>query len=300
MNLVETPSPYADRARFIAVEDGFNIRRPALSPRAFGTEQARAFAPGCPTGFVPLTCAGDLGLVFPATTPLLLALYVVIRAGETLAAAPRATGEIYVVLRGGGWTRKGDDTIGWTTGDVLCLPGSEAVTTHEAASDAVLYAVTDEPALRFLGAGPPRPGESALQAVLYPRALTEAYLRDLRARVLPPGAPGRGLNLSSVAMQAWKTCLPSLTLTYNLIAPGDTQPPHRHNAAALVLVLEPGGCQSTIDGMRLDWRRHGVVLTPAQAVHTHRNADDGDWALALIVQDGGLYYHARTMGFAFA
>ena len=52
-----------------------------------------------------------------------------------------------------------------------------------------------------------------------------------------------------------------------------------------------------------------TLLTPAGAEHDHRNAPtadgsaaatDDDIALALIVQDGGLYYYGRTMGFSFA
>jgi len=48
-----------------------------------------------------------------------------------------------------------------------------------------------------------------------------------------------------------------------------------------------------------------TLLTPAGVEHDHRNAGtdrtttDDDIALALIVQDGGLYYYGRTMGFAF-
>ena len=49
-----------------------------------------------------------------------------------------------------------------------------------------------------------------------------------------------------------------------------------------------------------------TLLTPAGAEHDHRNKEtnrtvtDADVALALIVQDGGLYYYGRTMGFAFS
>ena len=54
------------------------------------------------------------------------------------------------------------------------------------------------------------------------------------------------------------------------------------------------------------WTQHVTLLTPAGAEHDHRNGEAeaqvtvDDIALALIVQDGGLYYYARTMGFAFA
>jgi hypothetical protein len=74
-----------------------------------------------------------------------------------------------------------------------------------------------------------------------------------------------------------------------------------------VLALREAGCASTIGGVTFPWTRHVTLLTPAGAVHEHRNArevdgpvHDADIALALIVQDGGLYYYGRTMGFAFA
>jgi gentisate 1,2-dioxygenase len=101
-------------------------------------------------------------------------------------------------------------------------------------------------------------------------------------------------------MEALKTCLPSMTLTFNLVPPGGRQRPHRHDAAALVLVLRQGRCHSVIGDQRLDWSDHAVILTPAAEIHSHENAEEGPWALALIVQDGGLHYHARTMGFSFA
>ena len=50
-----------------------------------------------------------------------------------------------------------------------------------------------------------------------------------------------------------------------------------------------------------------MIRLPDANVHDYRNdrpvADtvrEDDIALALIVQDGGLYYYGRTMGFAFA
>ena len=90
-------------------------------------------------------------------------------------------------------------------------------------------------------------------------------------------------------------------------APGESQRPHRHNAAAIVLALREAKCASTIGGKTFPWTQYVTLLTPAGAEHDHRNATevkgavrDEDIALALIVQDGGLYYYGRTMGFAFA
>ena len=41
------------------------------------------------------------------------------------------------------------------------------------------------------------------------------------------------------------------------------------------------------------------MITPPTAAHSHHN--DGDrLATFLIVQDGGLFYHCRTIAFSFA
>lgn len=292
----------AARARFVPLERGFNIHRTQLVPRAFLSERDAAFDMAASTATIPLDSSGTLGVPFPATTPFLLAAYLRLRAGEALRTHPWATGEAYVALAGSGTTSKGNDRIAWREGDVFLLPGGRAPTIHAAdpANPAVLYAVSDEPALRFLGAGPPGPGEAPAEAVLWPAAAVRAELDALRARELPADAPGRAVNLSSEAMDVLATCLPSMTLTFNAIPPGDRQRPHRHNAAALVLVLEAGGCRSGIGGHAFTWSRHAVLLTPAGAMHDHENDPASPWALALIAQDGGLHYHARTMGFSFA
>ena len=41
-----------------------------------------------------------------------------------------------------------------------------------------------------------------------------------------------------------------------------------------------------------------TTVTPATAVHSHHNGG-AQRAMFLIVQDGGLYYHTRALGFAF-
>ena len=77
-------SIYAERARYIPVEQGFNIERPALEPQAFVAEMARAFADDAPTGFVPLDLSRVLGTAYAATTPFMLARYARVRRGERL------------------------------------------------------------------------------------------------------------------------------------------------------------------------------------------------------------------------
>jgi mannose-6-phosphate isomerase-like protein (cupin superfamily) len=141
-------SSQAERARFVPVEKGFNITRPDIAPQAFVAEAARAFADDAPTGFVALYLSDALGTDYPATTPFMLARYARIRRGERLDCVLRASGEIWAVLRGHGALEREGETLRWQDGDMLALPGG-VVSVWTAEDDAVLWLVTDEPALAF-------------------------------------------------------------------------------------------------------------------------------------------------------
>jgi gentisate 1,2-dioxygenase len=110
--------------------------------------------------------------------------------------------------------------------------------------------------------------------------------------------PGKSVNLGNAGIEAQRTTTPTFTLAMNSLLPGEAQRGHRHNAAAVTLVLEGEGCYSLIDGERVDWEPHTVMITPPAAFHSHHNGG-ARAALFLIVQDGGLYYHCRTMGFSY-
>ena len=110
--------------------------------------------------------------------------------------------------------------------------------------------------------------------------------------------PGKSINLGNVALEWSRTTTPSFTLALNSLLPGESQRGHRHNAVAVTLVLAGERCYSLIDGERADWEPHTVMITPPTAFHSHHN-DGSELALFLIVQDGGVYYHCRTMGFSY-
>jgi gentisate 1,2-dioxygenase len=295
----------AERARYIAVEQGFNIKRPAIEPQAFLAEKARVFADDMPTGFVPLDLSYVLSTDYAATTPFMLARYARVRRGERLDCCLSASGEIWAVLRGSGALARDGETLRWQAGDVIALPGGIA-STWAADEDAVLWLATDEPALAFQGVRPETAANAFLQATHYRADDIARELRALYERPMTPDTPGRALFMASERTQRLGTCLPSMTLTLNAVRPGESQRPHRHNAAALVLSLREARCASTIGGTTFPWTEHTTLLTPAGIAHDHRNASidgavtDDDIALCLIVQDGGLYYYARTMGFSFA
>jgi gentisate 1,2-dioxygenase len=218
-----------------------------------------------------------------------------------LSTAFGASAEIYHVIRGSGTTTAdgaGDGvSIAWQAADTFCLPGG-APARHTAAADTVLWISTNEPQLTFEGLRPPGPGAAPIRPVLYPMA--EIRRRLLEVYLDPRGAamPGKSVNLGNAALEGSRTTTPTFTLALNSLLPGEAQRGHRHNAVAVTLVLAGEGCYSLIDGERVDWEPHTVMITPPTAFHSHHN-DGKELALFLIVQDGGVYYHCRTMGFSF-
>lgn len=293
------PTPYTANARYLTSLEGFNIKRPAIPPQVFLAERDRAFDPATPTGLVPLDLAARLGLATPATTPLILARYARIRPGESLTTELRASTEFYYAITGSGTTTFGVDgreAIEWGPGDVFCLPGGGVVRHRAGARDAVLWVVTNEPQLAFEGCRPPTPDAEPFRPAHYPAG---EIRRQLHAVYLDPRGdkmPGKSVNFGNAALEAEQTTAPTLMLAMNSLLPGEAQRAHRHNAVAVTLVVAGERCYSMIEGRRVDWAPNAVMITPPAELHSHHNEGD-QLALFLIVQDGGLYYHCRTMGF---
>jgi gentisate 1,2-dioxygenase len=289
---------HSRRALYYSSADGFNIKRPPVPARTFTDERDAVLDPGAPTGLAALDQRGALGLDFAATTPLLLTRYARIRAGEKLATRFAASGEIYYVIAGGGETTLGADALAWEAGDAFCLPGGLDAVHAARGEDCVLWIVTNEPALAFEHAQSPAPGAAAIAPVHYPGAEIRRQLDAIHR--LPPEKTltGKAVTLSQTALERDRTCLPSLTLAMNSLPAGESQRAHRHNAVAVTLIVQGSRCHSLVDGQRLRWERHATMITPPGAPHSHHNEGD-DLALFLIVQDGGLHYHTRTMGFLY-
>jgi gentisate 1,2-dioxygenase len=289
---------YTRRARYYSSLDGFNIKAPRIPAHVFLPERQRAFDPATPTGLVALDSRGSLALDFPATTPLILARYARIRAGERLGTRFAASGQIYYAIAGGGETTWGDEAIAWDEGDAFCLPGSAAAVHRAGPRDCVLWVVTNEPALAFERAEPPAPGAAPIEAVHFPADEIRRHLDGILRMPPTPAMPGKAVNLGSQTLERQRTVMPSFTLALNSLPPGEAQRAHRHNAVAVTLVVQGERCYSMIDGARVDWHRHAAMITPPGELHSHHNEGD-ELALFLIVQDGGLYYHCRTMGFSY-
>jgi gentisate 1,2-dioxygenase len=293
-----TATEYSQRARYAIPANIFKAKRPPVPCHVFVAERDRAFADGTPTGLIALDLSARMGFDFTATTPFLLARYARIRAGESLSTGLKASGELYYAIRGSGTTQNGADRIAWQAGDVFCFPGG-GETVHAAELDTVLLSFTDEPLFSYTRAAPPAPGEGPIQAVHYPAADIARELDKVRARGDIDDAAGRAVQFLNPSTEALGTCLPTVALAINSLEPGTFQRAHTHNAVALTLCIQGEGCYSMIDGQRIDWQPNAVMVTPPTAVHSHHN-EGSKLMRCLIAQDGGLYYHARTVGFSFA
>ena len=286
------------RARYFNSGNAFALTLSPVPSATFTAERDRAFDPATPTGLIDMDLSAALDTPFPATTPLVLSRYAVIRAGDTLAVEVRASAQLMCILEGRGTTTVEGEATAWKAGDVLALPGA-ARAEHAASEDTVAWLVTDEPSLAFLDVDPVQPARAAVQPVHY---LAEDLARELDAVYRHPDAdsfPGYAVVLSHEGLERTRNIHPTMTLALNSLPPGRAQRPHVHNSMALTLCLQGEGCHSIVDGERKDWSRHAVMVTPPGAVHSHHN--EGTRRMeCLIVQDGGLYYHARTIGFAYA
>ena len=291
-------SPAESRGRFFNPGNAFDIQLPVVPDHIFTAEPQRAMAATTPTGLIACDLSREMACSFAATSPLMLARYARIRSGESLPTAFECSGVICYVIRGEGSTTGPGGVIRWGQGDVFLLPGGESFT-HAAESDAVLWIVTNEPQLAFEALRSPATGKAPTDLVHYKRDEIARQLKLLQNIGRDEATAGTAVLFSSDRQQANRNILPTLTLALNALPPGTSQRAHRHNAAALMLLIHDEGCYSLMDGKRKDWSQWATTVTPPVRVHSHYN--DGDQqAQFLVVQDGGIFYHMRAMGFSFA
>lgn len=287
----------ARRARFFNSGNAFNIKLPPVPGGLFTDEPARALSDGTGSGFIPCDQSAAMGCAFPATTPLMLARYAVVEPGASFTVDVRATGSIWYVIRGTGQVACLAEGIAFGPGDVFLLPGAPAQI-RAGREKVVLWVVTNEPQLALNGDLPPDAARRPVAPVHYPAAEIARQLDIIYDHAQNVQTSGIALIFSSETQAAARNILPSLTLSLNTLPGGENQRAHRHNSAAITLVVQGADCHSMVDGVRCPWSPWATLVTPPGAPHSHHNAGS-QRALFLIVQDGGLHYHARTMGFAF-
>jgi len=287
------------RARYYSPANIFNVERPPIPQMAFVDARDQAMAPDAPTGWIFLDIGTAIGLKEPATTPLMLARYARIAPGETLTGSFRASGEFYFVISGDGQAHKGAESFTWQSGDVFSLPGGGETRLDGGATGAVLLLVTNEPELAFHELAAPVPDNAPTRAVRYPMEEILAEMDRVRAdQSADPNATGRALHLTCERNGNADAAHPSIKLAMNTLDPHSIQRPHRHNSVALTLPIAADNVYSVIEGNRLDWHPYALMITPPAELHEHHNEGDTPM-LSLVIQDGGLYFRCRTIGFSF-
>jgi hypothetical protein len=242
VQLAENPADAAGaRARFFNSGNAFNIKLPAVPGQVFTAEPARALGPDAPTGFVACDQAAAMECPFPATTPLMLARYATIAEGDTLTSDFSATGSIWYVIEGSGTSRVGGETLHWSAGDVFLLPGGAPIE-HTAATRAVLWTVSNEPQLALDAALAPAPAAGLVEPVHYPAAEIERQIARIYEATTNENTSGLALIFSSDRLEAARNILPTLTLSLNTLPSGEHQRAHRHNSAAITLVVRGEAC----------------------------------------------------------
>ncbi len=283
----------------------------------------RQFSPGLhgvgPSRIHPLDLSEQLGVSYPATSPGLLASFVVIRAGEALSTEPDATSELYYCIRGEGSSEfdrtaavPGPSAAGrmaWSRGDFWTLP-SGCTTLHSAgpAADALLYRFTDAPLLRYLGVAPSEPrfaptrfdGE---QALAHLAAVERHPESSTRSRI--------SILLGNTATPQTLTVTHTLWAMLGVLPAGRVQRPHRHQSVALDLITDcaPGvysligshldASGAIVDPVRVDWEPEGAFVTPPGLWHSHHN-ESARSAHLIPVQDAGLHTYLRSLDIRFA
>lgn len=291
-------TPYTRRARYFDSGNAFNIVYPDVPAASFVAERNAALDPATGTRLIRCDQSAAMGLPFPATSPLVLASYARIRAGESLTVDARASVVLAYVIEGSGRALQGSDVISWGAGDVFTLPGGQPIELASAERDSVLWLVTNEPELAFEQFAPPVAGQSLIEPTHFPSASIAEQLDIARARLKGQRVAGLAVVFASERLEDRRNISASLTLAMNQLGPGEVQVAHRHNAVAVSLAITGDRCYSMVDETRKDWQPFVTMVTPPGSVHSHHNNGSAaaNW---LIVQDGGLHYHCRTMGFSF-
>lgn len=263
-----------------------------------------------PTRIIPLDISSKLKVPYPASSPSLLANFVLIRRNEKITTAPNATSEVFYVIQGDGHTEVATKNIPWNTGDFLVLPaGSKA--THHAYVESAFYWVHDEPLLRYLGVTATEP---RFEPTLFVMETAYSELQKVIDNSQTPGAIPRSrlsVLFANKAFPQTRTITHVMWTMLGVLPANEIQYPHRHQSVALDFVVEcQPGCYSLVgkklgdngeivDPIKVDWKPGSAFITPPGYWHSHHN-ESGVQAHVLPIQDAGLHTYLRTLAIQFS
>ena len=288
---------YSKRAVFWSAANNFQQSQPDVPGHVFTAERDRALDEATGTALIALDLSERLGLGYPATVPNLLARYVRVEGGGEIAFELASSGEVYYAMEGSGEVEKGGDQFAWAAGDVFVLPGRGGPTRIRAEDGgALLWMVTDEPVLSYFGIDQAALHEEA-PAVHYPAGAIEGEMALIHRRADDGKQSGKAVLFTRAGLETTHLATPTVAFALNSLPPEEDQPPHRHNAAALTLCIQGEGVYSMVDGRKVDWMDRAVMVTPPSALHSHHNRGP-EMMYSVVAQDGGVFYNARTLGYA--
>ncbi|WP_459619030.1 cupin domain-containing protein [Burkholderia sp. 3C] len=297
--LAETSSGQTDaekNAIFYVPVNPFVYKQPPVPIHSFEDERLDLLADTGNTRIIALDLSREMGLTYPATTPNMLARYVVLSPDGTISIETNSVVEIYFVMEGSGRSEGESGSIEWKAGDVFVLPGGQSRVHQGSRNGGMLYLVTDEPMLAFCGtlaSDRARVAPTHYSAEEIELNLEKAYARDASGV-----EAAKSVFFTNKQMEDLRTTSPNVTANLNTLAAGDDQRPHRHNAAALTLSIVGDDVYSVVDGQRADWKQYSVMVTPPTSLHSHHNRGQATMR-SFVVQDSGLHYYSRTTGFRF-
>jgi gentisate 1,2-dioxygenase len=251
--------------------------------------------------------SAELKTSFRATTPTTLIGFLYVKAKDAFKVTFNASSQIYFVVKGKGYTESGFGKQEWKKNDLISYPANEQLT-HVAEEDSIFYLINDEPLLSYLGVTPQK---RIFAPTYYPYEVLVKEIDKIRSE---PDALKRnrtGILIANPACSLTHTITPTLWALYNVITPGQVQPPHCHNSVALDFVIsakkegvyilmakEIDEAGRLIKPIRADWQVGCTFITQPGVWHFHHNESDED-AFIMPMQDAGLHVQMRTLNIRF-
>jgi gentisate 1,2-dioxygenase len=305
-NNIDLPSCNADWAKnvlFFEYGSAANPRMPKIGVDVFPPSMHQI----AETKIIPLDLSQNLQTNFPATGPNLLASFIHIAAGETLATSTHASSQVFYVIRGAGFSVVDGKRLEWKMGDFFTIPFMGEIQ-HQASDDTAFYWVNDQPLMDFLGV---RPTKERFRPLFFSGEQLNEELEKVRRANEGKDKNRNGILLANPDCPQTKTLTHTMWSLYNLLPAKSRQKAHRHGSIAMDYAVKATAGVYTMIGPDLDndgniinpiranWVAGGAFVTPPGWWHSHHNESDED-AIVLPVQDAGLQTYMQTLDIRFA
>jgi gentisate 1,2-dioxygenase len=305
-NNIDLPSCKADWAKnvlFFEYGSAANPRMPKIGVDVFPPSMHQI----AESKIIPLDLSQNLQTKFPATGPNLLASFIHIAAGETLATSTHASSQVFYVIRGAGFSVVDGKRLEWKMGDFFTMPFMGEIQ-HQASEDTAFYWVNDQPLMDFLGV---RPTKERFRPLFFSGEQLNEELEKVRRANEGKDKNRNGILLANPDCPQTKTLTHTMWSLYNLLPAKSRQKAHRHGSIAMDYAVKATEGVYTMIGADLDndgniinpiranWVAGGAFVTPPGWWHSHHNESDED-AIVLPVQDAGLQTYMQTLDIRFA